>query len=128
LWQVAESGGTSSQVNRVDYERGEIQHAGPTFLSDGRRFLYHRASHTVEHTGVYVGSLDAAPDAQSAVRLLASDSDPVYVPRSDSDGGSILFLRAATLLVQLLDGQLRPTGDAIPLAEDVDNTPDLAGR
>jgi eukaryotic-like serine/threonine-protein kinase len=121
LWQVAEAGGTPSPVTEVDPVRREIQHAGPTFLPDGRRFLYHRASAMGEHSGIYLGSLDAAPGAQSAVRLLVSDSDPVYVPRSDGGGGSVLFLRAGTLLVQSLDGRLEPMGDALPIAEDVGN-------
>jgi hypothetical protein len=74
-----------------------------------------------ESNGVYVGSLDAAPDGQSATRLLASDSDPHYVPSSGSGGGSVLFLREGTLFVQSLSDQLTLVGNAVPVAEDVAN-------
>ena len=121
LWQVSEAGGSPSLVTKVDPSRREIQHAGPTFLPDGRRFLYHRASSIPENRGIYLGSLDATPEEQSATRLLAADSDPVYVPSSSSSGGSVMFLREGTLLVQAFDGQSALTGDAIPIAEDVGN-------
>jgi eukaryotic-like serine/threonine-protein kinase len=121
LWQVSETGGTPSPVTRVDPSRQEIQHAGPAFLSDGRRFLYHRAVPSAGSSGIYLGSLDAKPDEQSGTRLLAADSDPVYVPLSTSNGGLLLFLRERTLLVQAFDGRSTLMGDATPVAEDVGN-------
>ena len=122
LWQVAEAGGTPSLVTKVDPSKGEVQHAGATFLSDGRRFLYLRASRVAGNTGIYLGSLDAKPEEQSTRRLLASDSDPVYVPSSDSTGGSLLFLREGTLMVQPFDEPSELRGNAIPIAEDVGQT------
>jgi len=113
LWQVSEAGGTPSLVTKVDPSRRELQHAGPAFLPDGRRFLYHRASSIAENRGIYLGSLDAQPEEQSGTRFLAADSDPVYVPSSTSGGGFLLFLREGTLLVQTFDGQSTLTGDAI---------------
>jgi len=100
LWQVSEAGGTPSLVTKVDPSRREVQHAGPTFLPDGRRFLYHRGSATAENRGIYLGSLDATPEEQSVTRFLAADSDPVYVPSPTSSGGSLMFLREGTLLVR----------------------------
>ena len=121
LWQVPAVGSTASPVTEVDLSRGEVQHAGPTFLRDGRRFLYHRASRAAESNGIYVGSLDVAPDAQSTSRLLPSDSDPQCVPSSDSSGDLVLFLREGTLFAQSLSDQLTLIGNAIPVAEDVAN-------
>ena len=47
----------------------------------------------------------ATPESQSTTRLLATDSDPVYVPASDGSGdGFILFLRQGSLLAQAFDG------------------------
>ena len=54
--------------------------------------------------------------------LLATDSDPVYVPSSGSINGFLLFLRAGSLLAQAFDGRSQLTGAAIPIAEDVGNT------
>jgi Tol biopolymer transport system component len=119
LLRVSEAGGTPSPVTRIDVSRQEIQHAGPAFLPDGRHFLYHRASRVQENTGVYVGAIDATPESQSTTRMLATGSDPVYVPSSLSDDGFILFLREGSLLAQAFDGRSQLRGDAIPIAEDV---------
>jgi Tol biopolymer transport system component len=121
LWQVSDSGGTPTPVTKLDLVRRESQHSGPVFMSDGRTFLYHRGSggfSTSQYTGIYTGSLDAKPEQQSNTRLLAAESNPVYV-RGPSTGGSVLFLREGILLSQPLDEQARPAGNAIPLVEDV---------
>ncbi len=122
LWQVAARGGTPMQVTTVDRSRGEVQHSGPTFLPDGRRFLYHRASSVPENNGIYLGSLDTKPEEQTTVQLVAAASEPVYVPSPTSDGGSLFFLRGGTLLVQSFDGQSELTGNPITIAEDVGST------
>ena len=55
------------------------------------------------------------PESQSTTRLLAADSDPVYMPSSNSsDSGFLLFLREGTLLVQPFDGRSQLIGDADP--------------
>ena len=55
-------------------------------------------------------------------RLLAADSDPVYVPSSSGSGaGSLLFLRDGTLMAQSFDGRSQVIGEPIPIAEDVGN-------
>jgi Tol biopolymer transport system component len=120
LARVPDAGGAPSLVTKIDPSRAEVQHAGPTFLADGLHFLYHRESRARENRGIYLGSIDARPDAQSATRLLAADSDPVYVPSSGA-GGSLLFLREGALMAQSFDGRSTLTSDAIPVAEDVGN-------
>jgi len=119
VMRVPDSGGPATPVTRIDASRHEIQHAGPTWLPDGRRFLYHRASRVAENNGVYIGSIEATPESQSTTRLLATDSDPVHVPASDGSGdGFILFLRQNALLAQPFDGaQIR--GEPIPVSENV---------
>lgn len=122
LLRVPDSGGTASPVSRLDPSRQELQHAGPAFLPDGRHFFYHRASRLSEHTGIYIGSLDATAEDQNTSRLLASDSDPVYVPSASSDDGALLFLRQGSLLAQEFDERSQLLrGDAVPVAEDVGN-------
>ena len=123
LLRLSDSGGPASPVTGLDPSRQEIQHAGPAFLPDGRHFLYHRSSRLSDNTGVYIGSLDGTPEDQSTTRLLATDSDPVYMPSStSSDGGFLLFLRQGSLLAQAFDGRSQLRDDAIPLAEGVGNT------
>ena len=84
LLRVSDAGGPASPVTTLDPSRQDIQHAGPTFLPDGRSFLYHRASRVPENTGVFIGSLDLTPERQSTTRLLAAASDPVYTPSSEA--------------------------------------------
>jgi len=40
LQRVAESGGTSSRATELDVSRGEFSHRWPSFLPDGKTFLY----------------------------------------------------------------------------------------
>ena len=121
LLRVSDSFGPASLVTKIDASRQEIQHAGPAFLPDGHHFLYHRASRVAENSGIYLGSLDATPESQSTTRLVATDSDPVYVPSSSSSEGFLLFLREGSLMAQAFDGRSQLKGDAIPIAEDVGN-------
>jgi eukaryotic-like serine/threonine-protein kinase len=122
LWQVPEGGGSATVVTALDVPRQEVQHAGPVFLPDGRRFLYHRASRAPEYRGIYMGSLDTKPTEQSTTRVVAADSDPVYVPSSSGGSGVLLFMREGTLFAQSFDGESRLTGDAAPIAQNVGNT------
>jgi hypothetical protein len=116
LWRIRVPGGSPVQVTALDATRGEIQHAEPVFLPGGRQFLYHRTARTSEQSGIFIGSLDAKPGQQSAERLLASDSGPVFA--RGENGGFILFLREGILLSQGFDGA-RLEGDPIRVAENV---------
>jgi eukaryotic-like serine/threonine-protein kinase len=121
VWQVTDNGGTPTPVTKLDLVRRETQHSGPVFMPDGRTFLYSRGTGSAslsQHAGIYVGSLDTKPEQQSSTRLLPSESNPVYV-RGPSTGGSVLFLREGVLLAQPLDDQAKPSGNAIPIVEDV---------
>jgi hypothetical protein len=119
LLRVSESGGTAVPVTKIDPVRRETQHSGPAFLSDGRRFLYLKVSGIPENLGLYLGSLDVAPEAQSRARLAIADSNPELVPDSGAASGLVLFMRQGTLLVQSLDDHAQLTGSATPIAEDV---------
>ena len=122
IWRLRDEGGTPTKVTAIDPARRESQHALPTFLPDGRTFVYFRASSIPEMVGLYVGSLDTAPDAQNKTRLAIADSGAVFVPRSAGGGAYLLFLRQGTLVAQAIDDGARPTGAVTPLADDVGNT------
>jgi serine/threonine protein kinase/Tol biopolymer transport system component len=119
LARVPAAGGAPAPLTTLDAARQEVQHAGPAYLPDGRRFLYFRGSRAAEHRGIYIGSLDLPPERQSLERLLVATSDPVYVPSSAGEGGRILFLRDASLFVQAFDGRTAVTGDATRVAESI---------
>src|SRR5262249_57256854 len=73
-----------------------------------------------EDSGVFVGSLDAKPDAQSAQRLLAGNSPAMYAPELGASTGYLLFPREGTLMAQPFNpNNLMLTGDARPVAASV---------
>ena len=62
VMKVPASGGTATPVTKADASRGEV-HAVSGFLPDGRHFLYTRGGRAGQRA-LYVGSIDANPDAQ----------------------------------------------------------------
>jgi eukaryotic-like serine/threonine-protein kinase len=122
LWQVPEAGGVPSMVTAVDPARQEQFHGRPSFLPDGRHFLYIRTSANPEYSGIYIGSLDIKPQDQDRKRLLPGRLGVLYVPSSDPASGHVLFLREATLMAQPFDTRkLELTAQPVPVAEQVGN-------
>ncbi len=121
LRAVSAAGGASSvPLTTVDRSRGETSHFSPSLLPDGRHFLYTRGSTQAENSGIYLGSLDAKPEAQSAKRLLAGVLGAIYAPSPDGSA-YLLFVRSGgTLMAQPFDvRKLEPAGEAVPIAEKV---------
>jgi Tol biopolymer transport system component len=116
LWKVSEAGGTASALTQVDTAHGEFYHTWPTFLPDGKHFLYFRSG-PLEVEGIYAGSLDAKPDEQSRERILASPVTAIYA------NGYLFFQRQSTLLAQGFNVRRLKLQDApIPVAEAVRTT------
>jgi hypothetical protein len=92
-------------------ERREGTHRWPSFLPDGRRFLYlSNEAGPPSRWSIRVGSLDS------------TDSDFILEARSNAayHDGYLLFVRGGTLLAQRFDPKgLKVTGEAVPLAEQV---------
>jgi len=121
LVRVSLSGGAPSPVTALDLSRKETRHAFPTFLPDGRHFLYLRTSATIpENSGVYLGSLDAKPGEQDARRLVATMFGPVYVPSTQRGRGHLLILRDGNVLAQAFDeGRMEIVGDPVTVVQQV---------
>jgi Tol biopolymer transport system component len=120
LTRVSGSGGIPSSVTALDASRKETRHAFPTFLADGRRFLYLRSSTIPENSGVYLGSLDAKPDEQDSRQLVATTFGPAYVPSREGGRGQLLFLREGALLAQAFDeGRTELVGEPVSVAQQV---------
>jgi eukaryotic-like serine/threonine-protein kinase len=103
LSRVPAAGGTAEPVTVLDGARGENSHRWPSFLPDGRHFLFTARAALPEHTGVYVGSLDS-PETKW---LLPAQSPAVYVA-----SGFLLFARDGALLAQRFDARtLELSGD-----------------
>ena len=115
LGRVADTGGVPVAVTTKS--AAEDFHRYPTFLPDGKRFLYLITSQNPANAGVYVGSIDGA----APIRILPDQSSAEYVPAiAGSGNGYILFKRGTTLMALPFDaGKLQATGEVFPLAEQV---------
>jgi hypothetical protein len=121
LMRVAARGGVPVPLTRLDRERGEIGHGGPRFLPDGRHFIYARSAHLSSDAAVYVGALDAAPDAQPAEPLIRTPSRPVYAPSPDPARGHVLLVAGGVLFAYPFDARrLAIAGESVPIAQGVD--------
>jgi Tol biopolymer transport system component len=118
LFRVAESGGAVTRVTTLDGGRQEETHRWPSFLPDGRRFLFLVVG---REPGIYLASLDGKerrrilPDVVSAA---------IYAPP-----GSLLYTTGQSLLARGFDpatGELR--GDPQPIAEEVWRDPIIWGE
>ena len=116
LYRVSASGGVSTQVTTLDYSRNESTHRWPSFLPDGRHFLYlagNPFTSSINPTNsIMIGSLDS----KETKFLFRNHSNAIFA------SGHLLFLRTNTLMAQPFDPKrLELVGDAIPIAEHVDD-------
>jgi len=119
IMRVSASGGNPTLVVPIPPSGEGV--GFPSFLPDGRHFLYLRnGSGKAEVSGIYVGALDVKPEQQSAQRLMEGGSQPLYALSSDSKSGYILILRQGTLMAQPFDpARLQLQGEPIPVVEQV---------
>jgi eukaryotic-like serine/threonine-protein kinase len=120
LMRVSANGGTPTPVTALNASRGETVHAFPSFLPDGRHFVYWIDSTTPANKGIFVGSLDAKPEEQDLRQLVVTDQLAAYAPSSDPDVGQLLFVREGALMAQPFDARrLALTGEPVTVAERV---------
>ena len=106
IYRVAEQGGTPVKVTNL--AAGDADHFMPSFLPDGRRFLFMA---TGTKTGVYMASLDNP----EPTRVADEASWALY-----AEPGYLLFSRGKTLFAQAFDADARRLqGTAVPLVEDL---------
>jgi serine/threonine protein kinase/Tol biopolymer transport system component len=111
LRRVSADGGPVTPVTVVHEQDGELSHAWPQFLPDGRRFLFYVRHRDRAASGTYVGSIDS----QGQRLVLASAVRAVYAPT-----GRLLFERAGSLMTQVFDDTSATlTGQAMPLPDHV---------
>ena len=116
LYRVSAEGGTPTPVTRVDQAQGELNHYWPTFLPDGRRFLY--TATRLDASGrratpiVYAASLDS----NERTEVTRIHSRMVYSPP-----GRVLYVHEGALLAQAFDSDaLRLTGEPVRVADGID--------
>lgn len=111
LFQVPAEGGIPTQVTTLDSAQHESTHRFPSFLPDGKHFLYVvRIGSGTDEDNVCVGSLDGTLKK----KLVNTHSNAIYA------SGYLLFVREQTLVAQLFDvDDLDLNGNAVPIAEQL---------
>jgi Tol biopolymer transport system component len=118
LYRVPAAGGAPQAVTRLDATKGQETHRFPSFLPDGRHFLYHaggldplQMDYEGPWDGIYVGSLDGGADRF----LVRSDSEAQYT------SSHILFMRQNTLFAVPFDPRsLAISGEPSVVVEDAE--------
>ncbi|HEY6362757.1 MAG TPA: protein kinase [Vicinamibacterales bacterium] len=126
LRRVSASGGVPTPVTRFEKDGGAIQ-AFPHFFPDGRHYLYMQLG--VSEPGVYIGRLDADQPRRilpALVTVVTPQRITVNGPvRATYAAGHLFYLDSSdrALMAQGFDaGRLELTGDAVRIAEDVENS------
>ena len=112
LWKVNANGGTPQRVTKLDLSKHST-HRWPTFLPDGKHFLFFATNHAGgrrEDNGIYIGSLDN--DATQLV--LATDGAGMY------SSGYLLYHQQNDLVAQKFDlDRAVVSGDPVVVANGV---------
>jgi Tol biopolymer transport system component len=110
LRRVRSPGAPCETVSAVD---SRMWPQVPSFLPDGRHFLFVGGSPETSERGVYVASLDGLEPR----RILADESSTVYAPEPDGRSGHLLFLRDGAVMAQSFDHRtLVTSGDPVAIA------------
>ena len=108
---VPATGGTPQPVTAIDSAKGEVAHFHPSFLPDGRHFVFVARNLDPEKTEICLASLDS----KEVRRLFHADSNAVF-----ADPGHLLFARNNALFAWRLDPRsLELVGQPVPVLEQV---------
>jgi serine/threonine protein kinase/sugar lactone lactonase YvrE len=111
VMRVSAAGGNPEPASQLDVSRSENSHRWPSFLPDGKHFLFWARSSKGPHEDyAYIGELGSL----KAKMLMKSDSMAVYA------SGYLLYLRDQALIAQPFSPtRLDFTGDPQVVAEQV---------
>jgi Tol biopolymer transport system component len=112
LYQVPASGGTPRKVTERITSLKELSHRWPTFLSDGRHFLFFVSDEEQPDVqGVYAGSLDT----KERHLVLKTFAGPAY-----ERAGTIVYVRDGAILTQPFDERkLVVSGEPVAMPDHV---------
>jgi eukaryotic-like serine/threonine-protein kinase len=110
LFRVSAAGGTPEPASNLDPSHTENSHRWPSFLPDGKHYIYWARSSVNQENRLYVGELGSL----QAKTLAKTDSTGIYA------SGHLLFLRDQNLMAQPFNPRrLELSGDPSPIAEHV---------
>jgi Tol biopolymer transport system component/tRNA A-37 threonylcarbamoyl transferase component Bud32 len=122
LMKVPAGGGEPSVLIKPDRSRGAEAIWHPSFLPDGRHFLYEMTTPLSNSGwGVFVGSLDTNSKEQPPAKPIADGWVAAYASIPGSKLGYILFLQYdGNLMAQAFDlSRLEMKGNAISVAKNI---------
>ena len=99
LFRISASGGMPAPLTQLNTAFGENSHRGPTFLPDGRRFLFTGRSTAPENNALYIGSLDSS----EVRRIMSLASKAVYVAPRNGGPGTLIYYRDGGLQAHAYD-------------------------
>jgi len=111
LFRVSAGGGTPEPASKFDLSRSDNSHRWPSFLPDGKHFLFWaRSSRGILESELFVGELGSL----QAKALAKSEWTAVYA------SGHLLFMRDQSLMAQPFDlRRFELSGEPVPIAEHV---------
>ena len=108
LYRVSAEGGKPEAITTV--EKPETGHFWPSFLPDGRQYVYLAWSGEAANRALFAGTLDS----KEKTRLMAAESNAVYAP------GYLMFHREATLFAQPFNADnLALAGEPVHVADQL---------
>ncbi len=122
LYRISASGGTVKQLTAPDLGRNETSHRWPSFLPDGKHFVFLVAGQAIgdEGNAIHAGSLDPEDKPK---RIVKATTQALF------RDGHLLFVRDGFLLAQRFDPKsMELAGDAVPLAEQVRQSVEVWGK
>jgi len=109
LQSVSANGGEPKAATTLDVARGETGHRFPSFLPDGRHFLFATLPQKNQKFDIYAGSIDGTRSEP----LLSAEGAAVY-----AEPGYLLFSRKNVLVAQPFDARLLKTsGEPIAIGD-----------
>jgi Tol biopolymer transport system component len=117
LFRVSQSGGTTSRLPAPDDSKGEIGFLRPSFLPDGRHYIYFARTRNTGDAGIWIASLDGTERR----RLVTSAQAGAYAPPAPGERyGHLLYLRGGTLMAHPMDPHRYVlTGEPVTVADQV---------
>jgi serine/threonine protein kinase len=114
LFRVPASGGEATALTRL--QPGEKAHVWPSFLPDGKHFLYSIVAGDPEVSGIYVGSLDSAERKKVVPAPRLYDVTPAHYAR-----GHLFYIRRHALIAQPFDAAaMKTTGSPVTIDEGLE--------
>jgi eukaryotic-like serine/threonine-protein kinase len=110
LYKVSATGGKAEPITTIDAARKEVGHRFPSFLPDGKRFLYSSLPGKDGKFEIFAGSLDDT----SRTDIGAFEATPVF-----AEPGWLMYAKQGVLAARPFDPRtLKVTGDPVMLDDE----------